>query len=105
MTFGVLPEAELEAAEAALWYEDRRPGLGSDFVAELDRAFERIRTGPAEMPRLETYDGSHEVRRCLLKRFPYLVIFVIRPQSAIVVAVSHARRRPLYWLDRLENRP
>jgi hypothetical protein len=99
--FAVLPEAELEAAEAVIWYDDQRLGLGDDFLFELTQALDRIRRGPAELPRLESYSGLHDVRRCLLKKFPYLVIFAYRPDDVAVIAVSHARRRPLYWLDRL----
>lgn len=101
MIFAVLPEAELEAAEAAIWYDDQRLGLGDEFLVELQQAFDRIRGEPAELSRLESYVGPHEIRRCLLKRFPYLVIFACRPEEVIVVAISHARRRPLYWLRRL----
>ena len=101
MNFSVLPEAELEAAEAVIWYDDQRLGLGDEFLAELQQALDRVQRGPATMSRLESYAGPHEVRRCLLKRFPYLVIFACRPQEVLIVAISHARRRPLYWLERL----
>jgi len=102
VTFTVLPEAELEAAEAALWYDDQRPTLGDDFLIELEQAFDLLRRSPANASRLESYGGQHDVRRYLLKRFPYLVIFVHRPEQVVVVAISHARRRPLYWLERLD---
>lgn len=101
MKLKVLPEAELEAATAAIWYDDHRFGLGDEFLIELQQAFDRISSSPAEPPSLESYAGGHDIRRCLLKRFPYLVIFMERPDEVVVVAVSHARRRPFYWVDRL----
>lgn len=101
MSFRVLLEAELEAADAAIWYDDQRSGLGDEFLTEVERAFARVRRNPAEFPKLESYRGPHDVRRCLLKRFPYLVIFVSRPEEVVVVAVSHARRRPHYWIERI----
>ncbi|HEX6986059.1 MAG TPA: hypothetical protein VF170_11825 [Planctomycetaceae bacterium] len=101
MNHRVLPEADGEALEAALRYEDREPGLGNDFLAELERAFGSIRRDPGSLPRLEDYSGPHEIRRCMLRRFPYAVVFLDRPGEALVVAVAHTRRRPLYWLDRL----
>ena len=61
----------------------------------------RRRWRPTALPRLESYRGLHEIRRCALERFPYLVIFVCRPDEAVVVAISHARRHPLYWVERL----
>lgn len=101
MKVSVLPEAELEAAAAASWYDDQRPGLGDDFLVDVQQALDRIGNGPAELPCLESYAGAHDIRRCLLKRFPYLLIFVYRPDEPVVVAISHARRRPSYWLERL----
>jgi hypothetical protein len=102
VNFTVLPGAELEAAEAVIWYDDQRFGLGDDFLVELRRVLNRIHRGPDELPRLESYVGAHEIRRCQLKRFPYLVIFAFRPDEVLIVAISHARRRPLYWLERLD---
>ena len=101
MTVIVLPEAELEAAEAIIWYDDQRFGLGQEFLDELRQVLDRIGGGPAEQSRLENYAGPHDVRRCLLKRFPYSVVFACRPDAVLIVAVSHVRRQPLYWLDRL----
>lgn len=52
MNFTVLPPAQLEAAEAAFWYEDQRSGLGSVFLAELQNALDRIRRSSEEFPPL-----------------------------------------------------
>jgi plasmid stabilization system protein ParE len=101
VNFGVLPAAELEAALAAAWYEDQSAGLGEEFLAALEDAFQRISSEPQALPRSEGYRGGHEVRRCLLTRFPYVVSFVCRPHEVVIVAVSHVRRRPFYWLERL----
>ena len=101
MNLRVLSVAELEAAEAACWYDDQRPGLGDDFLDQLQQAYGRIRSSPESFPALEEYVGTYGLRRCRLERFPYLVIFCSRAAELLVVAVSHARRRPLYWLKRL----
>jgi hypothetical protein len=50
---------------------------------------------------MEQYSGPFDVRRILLERFPYAVIVLCRPEETVVVAVAHTRRRPLYWLERL----
>jgi hypothetical protein len=97
----ILPVAELEAADAAIWYDDRRQGLGDEFLVDFRQALDRVSNAPEEFSRLEGYAGNHDVRRCLLTRFPYLVIFMSRPEEIVVVAVSHVRRRPFYWLERL----
>ena len=101
MNCSILPTAELEAADAAIWYDDRRQGLGDEFLAEFRRALDRISSAPEGFSRLEGYAGEHDVRRCLLQRFPYLVVFMCRPEVIVVAAVSHVRRRPFYWLERL----
>jgi plasmid stabilization system protein ParE len=102
VNFKILPAADVESLEAAAWYDDQRLGLGDDFLTELDRVYERVRASPGSCSLLESYPGPHEVRRCLLRRFPYVVIFLSRPDEIIVLAVSHVRRRPLGWLERLD---
>ncbi|MCA9094567.1 MAG: type II toxin-antitoxin system RelE/ParE family toxin [Planctomycetaceae bacterium] len=97
----VLAEARLEGAEASLWYEDQRIGLGEQFLAALQAAFDRIADDPSSLARLEMYSGRYDVRRYRLKGFPYGVIFYIQGEDVVVVAVCHARRRPLYWVERL----
>ena len=97
-----LAEADAEVLDAALWYEDERPGLGDDFLAERERAVERIEENPRGLPRLDYYDGPREIRRVLMRRFPYAVIFQVGSGELLVVAVAHLKRRPLYWLDRVE---
>ena len=101
MRLTLTTEAELEASEAAIWYEDRREGLGGDFLTELRGALDRIRQAPQTAALLESYAGPYEIRRYRLKRFPYLVIYSCWPADVIVLAVSHVRREPFYWLDRL----
>ncbi len=96
-----MPEAQLEMLEAAAWYESHQSGLGDDFIDELESAIGRVSSEPGRFGRLEVYAGAHDVRRCMLARFPYLIVFLWRPSETVIVAVSHTRRRPLYWLDRV----
>jgi len=97
----ILHEAELEAAEAAAWYDDRRVGLGDEFLADVKNAIADIAGKRESFARLESYAGKYDVRRCLLQRFPYLIIFACHQNETLVVAIAHAHRRPLYWLERL----
>ena len=101
MSFTVLPAAEVEATEAAIWYDDRKSGLGTRFLDAFADALARIRVAPLNLPRLESYSGRHDIRRCMFKRFPYIAIVLVREEESIVVAISHVRRRPFYWLERL----
>lgn len=101
MNIRILSVAEVEATEAALHYEERKPGLGDQFLAELDHALDRIRLDPRLLGPVENYTGPHELRRCLMHRFPYIVVFLVRSDEAVIISVSDARRRPFYWLERL----
>jgi plasmid stabilization system protein ParE len=101
LTFRVLAAAELEVIEAAVWYDEQRPNLGDEFLQQLADALHRIRTDPLLFARLEQLAGHEDVRRCLLIRFPYLVIYRYRPEETLIVAVSHVRRKPFYWLERV----
>lgn len=101
MIFQTQSVAENEGNDAAAWYDDQQAGLGEDFLAQVQRSYATIRHNPIGFPRLEYYLGGLEVRRCLMHRFPYAVIYVCRPDEIVVVAIAHTRRKPLYWLDRL----
>ena len=95
------PEAIDELVEAAVWYRARRPGLESEFLAEFDRVLPLIGSSPASFPRLLDMPEDLVIRRALLPRFPYAVIFMDLGTEIRVLAVAHAKRRPGYWLDRV----
>lgn len=87
--------AQADALQAALAYEAERPGLGFRFDAELDRALGRIGDNPLQFPLVHA-----DVRRGLLKIFPYAVYFVMVGDHARVFAVLHQHRRPESWKPR-----
>ena len=95
MTFSFHPEAETEFIEAVSYYEDREPGLGYDFSIQVFGAIQNIVTYPNAWPVVE--DG---IRRCLVNRFPYGVIYSIEGKEALILAVMHLRRHPGYWKNR-----
>ena len=66
----IRPEAEADALEAYRWYSEQLPGLGDDFLAEIDRALESIRANPEAHRKLH-----REFRRVLTRRFPYAVFY------------------------------
>jgi hypothetical protein len=101
LTVQVLPQARKEAVGAAAWYDHKRLGLGDDFLDEVNHSLSRIENNPRSFPQWEFYTGRREIRRCRLDRFPYAVIFECRGNDTVVIAISRARRHPLYWLARL----
>jgi plasmid stabilization system protein ParE len=100
MNLRIAPEAEEETQQAAQWYEDRRRGLGLEFLAAVDAAVQRIRDDPLQFSTLETLPDEANVRRFLLKRFPYAIIFEVISGEIRILAVAHGRRRPQYWKQR-----
>jgi len=91
-----LPPAEEEMLEAARFYESRVQGLGREFLAEVRHASQRITEHPdAATP------VRGKVRRRLIKRFPFGILYVNDPDEIVIVAVMHLRRRPGYWRNRL----
>ena len=95
------PEARTEILEASAYYEDAREGLGDDFLDCVQEGFARIAEAPeAQSPAPGVEDV--EVRIARIRRFPYHLIFLELPDEIRVVAVAHVRRRPGYWLERIE---
>lgn len=94
----IRPEAEADISEAAQWYEHRRAGLGLEFTATILEAAKHA----AEFPfRHGLMRRRPQVRRVLVKRFPYLVFYLVRGDSVIVFAVLHQKRHESTWQERL----
>ena len=95
MTFSFHPEAREEFRAAIDHYEGREAGLGYDFSPEVLTATHNNLTHPNAWPVME-----RDVRRCLVNRFPFSVLYSVEPTSVFVIAVMHHRRRPDYWKNR-----
>lgn len=95
MTFSFHPEAESEFRQAIDYYEDREQGLGYDFSIEVFNTIRNIVNYPTAWPIIE--EG---MRRCLVNRFPYGVIYSIEQDEIFILAVMHLRRHPDYWKNR-----
>jgi Plasmid stabilisation system protein. len=92
----IAPEAELDIAEAYVWYERRRIGLGEEFLSSVDACMEGIRRLP------EMYPLVHEnYRRSLIRRFPYAVFYEYAQSTVTAYAVFHTSRDPEKWRQRL----
>jgi len=89
------PAADAEFAAQVEYYEDRQPGLGQRFYAEVVGCLDRIASHPTG-PRLRRH-----YRRVNLKVFPFYVAYVAKGELVWVLAVAHASRRPGYWANRL----
>lgn len=88
-------EARKDLFEAFQWYEGRRAGLGSEFERAVSRTLAEIEDNPAQYP-----VSVADVRKAPLKRFPYVVYYVLLDEGTSVIAIMHSRRHPRTWQER-----
>ena len=90
-----LEAAQQELDEAHEWYEVQVTGLGIKFIEESWVATRRIMIFPESCEEVAT-----GVRKCLLRRFPYMLIYKVEQTEILVLAVAHQHRKPRYWKNR-----
>lgn len=96
MKVDFLQTADDEFAETVAYYNLQSRGLGLEFAAELRRAMGRILQYPTAWTPL-----SKRTRRCRLNRFPYALLYQIRGDTILVVAVQNLHMHPDSWKSRL----
>lgn len=94
----IRPEAEDDLKNAFSWYEDKRTGLGHDFLLQVDAGLKFIQRNPGSHP--PEYKGT---RKHLTKRFPYKIIYMVEKGKIIVVGVIHVKRSPNLIAERKKN--
>jgi hypothetical protein len=95
MKYWFHPEAEMEFNAAIDYFEEKETGLGYDFAVEVFSTIERIILSPNAWPVLD-----EDIRRCLVKRFPYGVLYSEEKDGIWIVAIMHLYRSPDYWKQR-----
>ncbi|HCS92743.1 MAG: type II toxin-antitoxin system RelE/ParE family toxin [Thiohalocapsa sp. PB-PSB1] len=93
VVFSRLAKQELD--DATHYYEIELQGLGKRFRQEVRKAAKRI----AEYPKAWSVERG-EIRKCLLHKFPYKLLYSIEEDHIFVIAVAHQHRRPDYWTER-----
>jgi plasmid stabilization system protein ParE len=91
----IRPEARAEVAEAAGWYDAREKGLGRDFLRALRAGTDVLRRNPFLY---QVVFG--DMRRALLRRFPYGVFYEIHGSDVVVLGCMHSARDPEEWQQR-----
>lgn len=79
------------------YYESCESGLGFEFALEANLALERAVKYPTAWVLLDDH-----LRRTLLRRFPYGLIYSANAERLLVVAVMNLHRKPGYWQKRTE---
>jgi hypothetical protein len=96
MNVRFLQIAKLELDDAVSYYNRERPGLGYEFLWEVFFAIDRIKQFPQAWPVF-----YQKTRRCLIRRFPYGIIYILENDLVLIFAIAHLHREPDYWIDRL----
>ena len=87
--------AEFELYDAAVFLENEREGLGLRFLSAVQDALGHIQQHPEASPII-----IEDIRCKLLRRFPYSIIYSIKPDRIRILAVANQKRRPFYWRGR-----
>ena len=95
MIIRFIPEADAELAEARQWYAHQREDLDVEFMNALDEALARIVSNPKQHPIV-----YRNLRRAVVRRFPFAVFYEVAAEEIEVIAVFHSRRDPDRWKSR-----
>ena len=98
MRYEFHPEALDEYEEAARYLAACQPGLELRFIACVESAFRQVAEAPTRWRQFE-----EDVRRCLVRVFPYAVLYSIEADYVLIIAVMHCSREPGYWRHRNER--
>ena len=95
-------QADAEYRLAGRWYEGRREHLGIEFFDAVDATIDQIVQMPGAGALVRRLPSDLTVRRRAVQRFPYHVVYMEMPTHVRILAISHDRRKPGYWDDRLK---
>ncbi len=90
--------ARQELDDATRYYEMEYHGLGARFREEVRKAAKRI----SEYPEAWSVERG-DVRKCILHKFPYKLLYSIEKDHILIIAVAHQHRKPDYWVERDET--
>jgi len=90
------PAIENELREIIAFYNKISKRLGSEFLNEFEKQVLRISAMPSRWMIVES-----DIRRALLKRFPFVIYFRLLENNIIrVLLIKHQRRHPSYGMKR-----
>jgi len=90
------PDVKIDIQGSYTWYESKLHGLGLQFISELEQSFDAISYAPSTWSTFE-----HGLKRYILARFPFSVIYKEKDEEVYILAVMHNSRNPEYWKERV----
>ena len=92
------PEAYDEMLESARFFNDKNPGLGADLINAVQDATRRL----ANFPKYGPVEHA-SIRKCLVRGFPFAILYEVLNDRIFIAAVMHQHRRPYYWRHRIRQ--
>lgn len=97
MKIRFLVAAQYELDDAYDWYEAQAKGLGGQLIEETRLAVRRVAVFSESCQEI-----APGIRRCLIRRFPYALIYRTAEEELVILAVMHQHRKPRDWQLRLK---
>lgn len=91
------PAALAEYQAAIDWYAERSLVAATGLSILVERGIQGVREHPLASP---AWPGLEDVRRRILRGYPYSIIYLVEPAEIVILGVAHHKRRPGYWLER-----
>ena len=79
------------------YYESCAVGLGAQLEDEIDAVLETILQFPYAAPQ---WKGRRDRRVAALDRFPFTLVYEVKGEEIVILALAHTSRRPGYWARR-----
>lgn len=95
-----IPKTLTEYSEAVQYYAERRVELAQAFIDAVEEAIYRVRESPMRWSVFE-----EDIRRCLVRKFPYGILYTIEQDYILILAVMHCSRKPGAWKERKYLKP
>lgn len=96
MQLTILDPAQKELDDAVAYFRSGQPGLEQDFLSDFQATVQRIQNFP-----MAWHPYSKRTRRCLFSTFPYGILYQIRDNEILIVALTHQSQNPERWNDRI----
>ena len=93
--FIYLAPARRELRNAARYYRDRSERVAASFLKAVQSAVDQVLEFPESAPIVKD-----SVRGKVVARFPYTLMYRLRGETLVIMAVAHHRRLPEYWENR-----
>ena len=103
MTVRALAPAEADLLAAAGYLNGERPGVGDRLVDQYERVLATVERLPQLYPLVDDEVPEREFRNAILTRFRYRVVYEVRPDEVVVVAVAHTSLHPTHWHARVAD--